>query len=177
MIQWWRTVLRYSAALRTAILVYRSCCLPFALILFSCPTPRCSFILHSCLPVSHLPPRNPLFFSALSFLRPLDVPRSHSSSFIPPDFLCPRENARTHASVINISSVTLHLSNFSLVTWKSRRRRYISRSSIVQILFRKKTIFFIRRFLGIRCFLCSFVHFAFTFQSPGTQIPFNVSEQ
>lgn len=39
-----RAGLRYSAAIRVAILVYRSCCLPFTLVLFSRPGPPSLFV-------------------------------------------------------------------------------------------------------------------------------------
>lgn len=82
-----RARLRYSAAMRVAILVYRSCCLPFVLVLFSRLDPPSLF-------VHPLPSLQSSFFSALPSLRVRSTPRALLFRFCSTRAFCPRVNSR-----------------------------------------------------------------------------------
>lgn len=70
-----RAGLRYSAAMRVAILVYRSCCLPFALVLLGHPDSPPLFVHPLSLPVKSS------FFSAPPSLRVRSTPLVRASPF------------------------------------------------------------------------------------------------
>jgi len=107
-----RARLRYSAAMRVAILLYRSCCLPFVLVLFSRLDPPSLFIHPLSLPC------NPLSF--LLFLLSVSArPRAYfSSAFVPPGFLSSRKLACSRASIVNVFCYAIFV-KFLSVNWES----------------------------------------------------------
>lgn len=123
-----RAGLRYSAAMRVAILVYRSCCLPFALVFFS--RPRSSTVV--CSP--SFPPVQSSFFSALLLLFVSARPRARfSSAFVPPGFLSSRKLACARTSIVNVFFCCTIFVKFLSVNWESYVRS-VSNNTI-RILF------------------------------------------
>lgn len=101
-----RAGLRYSAAMRVAILVYRSCCLPFALVLLSHPDSPPLFVHPLSLPVKSS------FFSALPSLRVRSTPRARFS--LPLLFrsaFCPSVSSRARGRASLTSSAASYSSN------------------------------------------------------------------